>query len=71
MREVCVCGLEKTAHHIFNEEEMLRNGFTKKHIKIMKFSLMFANNSVISNRIPCHEYRRDNLKYLEEVANNG
>lgn len=66
--EICTCGKDAYAHYLFSEVDKIRFGLRKEHLKVMRLAMAY---SIKSSRYVCHEYKRDNLRYLEEVSKHA
>ena len=67
LQEVCVCGVSKYEHSnaSFNEIQVKT---IAEAIKIMNETSVMKGSTIKFRRMPCRDYKLDNLKYLEEVA---
>lgn len=73
LSEVCVCGADKLEHHIIRQEDKIIIDIESSEATLVWLNneiRMMNGSTIMSHRFHAHEYRRDNLKYLEEL-NNG
>jgi hypothetical protein len=62
--EVCLCGIPK-ADHLNVDYLKVITADTEPYIKEKLSTMLHIYGNI------CTNYRRDNLKFLEEVSNNG
>jgi len=70
LQEVCVCGVSKYEHSNLAFDDLQAKTISEAVKIIMdETRTRLKNGSTIKfRRMPCRDYKLDNLKYLEEVA---
>lgn len=68
--EFCRCGIPKRDHATLDLLDLEAVSIEEASDKVLRLKKKVLHMSEVYGNV-CLDYKRDNLRYLEEVANNG